>query len=177
MSEENKALVRRYLEQAYNDARPEVIDELFADDYVDHSASPGQAPGAAGARQVYDVYRTAFPDLRVELHDLVAEDDLVVVRATFAGTSQGALMGAPPTGKPVRISSMVIVRLRDGRFVERWEQMDLLGLMLQLGVVAQPGQGVATRERSGRVCRHLDRAGPVRRSADQGVPRGPRHPV
>ena len=140
MSEQNKVLVWRFFDQAYNNDRPEVIDELFADDYVDHSAPPGQAPGAAGTRQVYDMYRTAFPDLRVEIHDLVAEDDLVVVRATFTGTSRGPLMGAPPTGKPVQIASMVIVRLRDGRFVERWEQMDLLGLMLQLGVVSQPGE-------------------------------------
>ena len=64
----------------------------------------------------------------------------MVVRATFGGTSLGPLMGAPPTGKSVQIASMVIVRLRDGRFVERWEQMDLLGLMLQLGVVSQPGE-------------------------------------
>ena len=140
MSEQNKVLVWRFFDQAYNNDRPEVIDELFADDYVDHSAPPGQAPGAAGTRQVYDMYRTAFPDLRVEIHDLVAEDDLVVVRATFTGTSRGPLMGAPPTGKPVQIASMVIVRLRDGLFVERWEQMDLLGLMLQLGVVSQPDE-------------------------------------
>ena len=140
MSEQNKALVRRYLDQVYNNARPEVIDELIGVDFVDHGAPPGQAPGAAGTRQMYDMYRSAFPDLRVEIHALVADDDLVVVRVTFAGTSQGPLMGSPPTGKPVQIASMVIIRIRDGRFVERWEQMDLLGLMLQLGVVAQPDQ-------------------------------------
>ena len=143
MSELNKALVRRFFDQLYNNARPEVIDELIADGYVDHSASPGQAPGAAGARQVYDMYRTAFPDLKVEVHALMAEDDCVVVRATFGGTSQGPLMGSPPTGKRVRIALMVIIRIRDGRFVERWEQMDLLGLMLQLGVVAPADQAGA----------------------------------
>lgn len=137
MSEQNKALVRRYLDQVYNNGRSEVIVELIADDYLDHSAPSGQTPGAAGTRQVYDMYRTAFPDLRVEIHDLVAEHDLVVARATFTGTSRGPLMGAPPTGKPVQFASMVIVRLRAGRLVERWEQMDLLGLMLQLGVVSQ----------------------------------------
>ena len=140
MSKQNKALVRRFLDQVYNNARPEVIDELLADDFVDHTAPPDQAPGAAGTRQVYSMFRTAFPDLRVDIHDLVAENDWVAVRATFTGTSRGPLMGAPPTGKPVQIASMVIVRLRDGRFVERWEQMDLLGLMLQLGIVAQPGE-------------------------------------
>jgi steroid delta-isomerase-like uncharacterized protein len=140
MSKQNKALVRRYLDQVYNNGRSDVIDELLADDYVDHSAPSGQAPGTAGTRQVYDMYRTAFPDLRVKIHHLVAEDDLVVARATFTGTSRGPLMGAPPTGKPVQFSSMVIVRLRAGRFVERWEQMDLLGLMLQLGVVSQENE-------------------------------------
>ena len=140
MSEQNKALVRRFLDQVYNNARRDVIDELIADDFVDHSAPPGQGPGAAGTRQMYDLYRTAFPDLRVEIHALVAENDVVVGRVTFMGTSQGPLMGSPPTGKPVQIASMVIIRVRDGRFVERWEQMDLLGLMLQLGIVAQSGQ-------------------------------------
>jgi steroid delta-isomerase-like uncharacterized protein len=140
MSAENAALVRRFFDQLYNHARAEVIDELIADDYVDHTVSPGQAPGPAGARQLYEVFRTAFPDLRVEIHDLVADRDLVAVRTTMVGTSQGPLMGAPPTGKPVQIPAMVMVRVRAGRLVARWEQSDLLGLMLQLGVIAQPGQ-------------------------------------
>lgn len=140
MSEQNKALVRRFLEEVFNNARPEVIPELIADDYVDHGASPGQAAGAEGARQIYDVFRAAFPDLRVEIHDLVAENDLVAVRATFSGTSKGPLMGAPPTGKPVELASMVFIRIRDGRLVERWEQADMMGLMLQLGVLAQSGE-------------------------------------
>lgn len=136
MSEQNKALARRFLDQVFNNGRTEVIDELVAGDYVDHSASPGQAPGPGGARQMYDVYRTAFPDLKVEVHHMLAEDDVVAVRATFGGTSQGPLMGAPPTGKPVQIPSMVFLRIRDGQIVERWEQADLLGLMLQLGIVS-----------------------------------------
>ena len=137
---QNKVLVRRFLDQVFNNARPEIIDELMADDYVDHSATPGQSPGAAGARQMYEMFRTAFPDLRVDIHDMVAEDDLVVVRATFAGTSRGPLMGAPPTGKLVQIPSMVFIRVRNGQFVERWEQADMMGLMLQLGVVSQADQ-------------------------------------
>ncbi len=140
-SDFNKALVRRFLDEVYNNARREVIDELFADDYVDHTAATEQQPGAAGARQIYDVFRTAFPDMRVETHDMVAEGDLVTYRSTLTGTSQGPLMGAAPTGKPVAIASMVFLRVRNGRFVERWEQMDLLGLMLQLGIVAESGSG------------------------------------
>jgi predicted ester cyclase len=140
-SDFNKALVRRFLDEVYNNARPAVIDEVFADDYVDHTASTEQGPGPAGARQIYDVFRTAFPDMRVETHDLVAEGDLVTYRSTLTGTSQGPLMGAEPTGKPVQIASMVFLRVCDGRFVERWEQMDLLGLMLQLGIVADSESG------------------------------------
>ena len=141
MSDQNKAVARRFLDQVFNSARPEVIDELFSHDYVDHSAPPSQPPGPGGARQMYDVFRTAFPDLRVELHDVLGDDDLVAFRATFSGTSQGPLMGAPPTGKPVQLESMIFLRVRDGRIVERWEQADLLGLMLQLGVVSQAGPG------------------------------------
>ncbi len=139
MSEQNKALVRRFLDQVFNNARPDVLEELIADDYTDHSAPPGQAPGAAGARQMYDMFRTAFPDLQVEIHDMVAEGDLVAVRVTFSGTSQGPLMGAPPTGRPVRLASMVFIRLRDSQLVERWEQADMMGLMLQLGVLTPAG--------------------------------------
>jgi steroid delta-isomerase-like uncharacterized protein len=139
MSGQNRALARRYIDEVYNHGRPEVIDELFADDYVDHTASTEQVPGPSGARQIYDVFRAAFPDLRVEIHDLVSDDDLVTFRATMSGTSQGPLMGAAPTGNAVQIASMVFLRVRDGRFVERWEQMDLLGLMLQLGIISESG--------------------------------------
>lgn len=139
MSKQNKALVRRFIDEVYNQGRPEIIDELFADDYVDHTASTEQAPGPSGARQIYDVFHAAFPDLRVEIHDLVADDDLVTYRSTMSGTSKGPLMGAAPTGNRIEITSMVFLRIRDGRVVERWEQMDLLGLMLQLGIVSESG--------------------------------------
>jgi steroid delta-isomerase-like uncharacterized protein len=139
MSKQNKVLVRRFIDEVYNQGRPEIIDELFADDYVDHTASTEQAPGPSGARQIYDVFHAAFPDLRVEIHDLVADDDLVTFRSTMSGTSKGPLMGAAPTGNRIEIASMVFLRIRDGRIVERWEQMDLLGLMLQLGIVSESG--------------------------------------
>ena len=79
--------------------------------------------------------------LAVDVHEMVAERDLVAVRATFSGTSQGALMGAQPTGNPIALTSMLFLRLRDGKIVERWEQADLLGLMLQLNIVQQGDSG------------------------------------
>ncbi len=139
MSDQHKALARRFLDEVFNEGRDDTIDELIGADYVDHSAPPGQPPGPDGARSISAVFRTAFPDLQVDVHEMVAERDLVAIRATFSGTSRGPLMGAPPTGNPVALTSMVFLRLRDGQIVERWEQADLLGLMLQLGIVQQGG--------------------------------------
>ena len=141
MSDQHKALARRFLDEVCNEGRDETIDELIGDDYVDHGALTGQPPGPDGARAMYTVFRNAFPDLRVDVHEMVAERDLVAVRATFSGTSQGALMGAQPTGNPIALTSMLFLRLRDGKIVERWEQADLLGLMLQLNIVQQGDSG------------------------------------
>jgi steroid delta-isomerase-like uncharacterized protein len=80
----------------------------------------------------------AFPDFAVTVEDAVAEGDKVALRVTIRGTHQGALMGTPPTGKPIAISGMSLWRIADGKIVERWESADMLGLMQQLGVIPSP---------------------------------------
>ena len=139
MSEQHKALVRRFLEEVFNKGNVAVIDELIAEDYVDHSAPPGAPPGPAIAKHTYTMFRAAFPDLRVDIHDLIADGDQVVVRATWTGTHRGDLMGLAPSGKQVTIPAIGIVRIRDSKFVERWEQADMLGLLQQIGALAGPG--------------------------------------
>jgi steroid delta-isomerase-like uncharacterized protein len=139
-SEDNKALVQRLFEEVFNQKRLERADAFVAPDYLDHGAVPGQGPGLEGAKQQrWAMYFAAIPDLHATIDDLVAEGNKVVVRYTVEGTQQGALPGVPPTGKRFRISGISIYRLAEGKITEQREQMDMLGLMQQLGVIPALG--------------------------------------
>ena len=139
MSEENKALARRYVEEAINKGNLAVIDELTAADYVEHSPFPGQAPGIEGEKQLISMLRAAFPDLHSTIEDLIAEGDKVVLRATARGTHKGEFMGIPPTGKQVTVTEIHIIRFVGGKGVEHWGEVDMMGMMQQLGVAPTPG--------------------------------------
>lgn len=139
-SEEHKALVQHLFEEVFNQKRLERAGELVALDYLDHGAVPGQGPGLEGAKQQrWAMYFASVPDLHATIDDLVAEGDKLAVRYTVEGTQQGALPGVPATGKRFRINGISIYRLAEGKIAEQWEQMDMLGLMQQLGVLPAPG--------------------------------------
>ncbi len=139
-SEDNKALVRRFFEEVFNEKRVDRADEFVAPDYLDHAAVPGQGPGLEGAKQQrWAMYFAAIPDIHATIDDMVAEGDKVVVRYTVEGTQQKELLGVPPTGKRFQTSAICIYRLVEGKVAENWEQMDTLGLMQQLGVIPAPG--------------------------------------
>ncbi len=137
-AEEHKAIARRAYE-IFSSGPLEAIDEVIAPDLVDHNAQPGQAGGIEGTRQLLGMLRAAFPDLRFTPEDLIAEGDRVVARVTLTGTHQGAFQGLPPTGKQVTISGIEIVRIANGKAVERWGQFDNLGMLQQLGAIPAPG--------------------------------------
>ncbi len=143
--EENKALVRRWIE-ALNQRNLTVHDDIFAPDVVVHEASGRHTTGVAH-KQLMAVLLAAFPDLRVTLEDLIAEGDKVVARVLCQGTYQGrwqgpgGLLGIPPTGEPVTFGAMRIYRIAGGKVVEHWGETDYLGLMQQLGVMPVPSQG------------------------------------
>jgi steroid delta-isomerase-like uncharacterized protein len=139
MSEENKTLVRRLIEEAWNEGNLAVVDELLSPDYILHVAAPG-VPDREGYKQVVSMYHTAFPDLRFTIEDTVAEGDKVVIRLTIRGTHKGEYMGIAPTGKQVAMTAIAIRRIEGGRIVEEWVETDRLGLMQQMGVVPPPGQ-------------------------------------
>jgi predicted ester cyclase len=84
--------------------------------------------------------RSAFPDFKATIEDIVAEGDKVVVRQTFSGTHKGEFMGVPPTGKSISIGVIDIIRVDGGKFVEHWGQMDTTGMIQQLGAIPGPGQ-------------------------------------
>ncbi len=142
-AEENKALIRRIIEEIWNKGDLEAVDRYFAPDYVDHAPLPGQAPGAEGYKQAAAAMREAFPDLRLTLEDILAEGDKVAFRYTMEGTHQGDFMGMPPTGKPFSVGGMIIGRIAEGKGVERWANLDTLGLMQQLGAIPSPEQAQA----------------------------------
>ena len=137
--EEHKAIQRRVYE-LFSGGNLEALEEVIAPDAVDHNAQPGLAAGLAGVRQTLGMFRAAFPDLRFTAEDLLAEGDRVATRVTATGTHRGEFQGLPPTGKQVTISGIEIVRIANGKVVERWGQFDFLGLLQQLGAIPAPGQ-------------------------------------
>jgi steroid delta-isomerase-like uncharacterized protein len=138
MSEENKAVSRRVVEEFFVAGRFEIGDELFDQDYVGHDvASPEPIRGPDGVRQQAEGYRTAFPDLQLTVEDQVAEGDKVATRWTARGTHDGDLLGIAPTGKQATVSGMTIDRFSGGKIVESWDNWDALGLMQQIGAVPQ----------------------------------------
>jgi predicted ester cyclase len=139
-TETNKAIVRRRVEEGINQANGDVVLSLLSPDAVDHSAQPGTPQGRAGWNLGRKLFRTAFPDGRWAIAEMVAEHQLVVTRATFSGTHRGAFMGLPPTGRRVQFESMYICRLDNDTIVERWVSSDQLGLLRQLGAIPTPEQ-------------------------------------
>ncbi len=143
-TEENKVIVRRFNEEFITQGSMDAFNELLAPDVIDHNAIPRFPPGAEGVKQLFfGVYRTAFPDLRAEIYDMIAEGDKVVTRKAFHGTHCGLLMGIPPTGRTVTINVIDIVRVVNGKITEHWNVVDQLGLMQQLGAIPTSGQAGA----------------------------------
>jgi steroid delta-isomerase-like uncharacterized protein len=143
-SEANKAVVRRFYEEAFSQGNLDVLDQIGASDYVNHDPSgpPGGWPGGTeGMRMVVGTYRTAFPDVQMTIDDQVAEGDKVVTRWTARGTNSGSLMGMPPTGRPIHITGISIERIAGGKIAETWVNFDGMGMMMQLGVIPAPGAG------------------------------------
>jgi steroid delta-isomerase-like uncharacterized protein len=136
--EDNKAIIRAYVEMVWNGKQLDRAEEVVASDFIDHAPLPGQAPGLEGAKRKWAMYLTAIPDLRVTIEDLVAEGDKVAVRRSYEGTHQGELLGIPATGKQLQVGSISIFRLVDGKIAENWEQLDRLALLQQLGVIPAP---------------------------------------
>jgi len=134
-TELNKAVIRRFVEEVQNEKNWDTFDELNADDFVNLSSPPGVPSDKEGGKMFLGAFISAFPDSYVTIEDMIAEGDRVVTKKTFNGTHTGELNGIPPTGKPVSIQYVDIMRLRDGQIVEHWLSMDQLSFMQQLGLV------------------------------------------
>ncbi len=139
-AEENKAVIRRLFEEVYNDHNMDVLDELVAEDVVNHSAVAEHQRGIEGFKHVMEWGSALSPDARYELLDIIAEGDMVACRVRVGGTMQGELFGVAPTGKRFSAEHVHWHRVADGKLVERWAVRDDLGTLIQLGIVDPPGR-------------------------------------
>lgn len=134
----NKALIRRFFEEVWSTGDLSRRDSFLAAEYRGHVAGAAEAIDRDGWSAWFQGFRTAFPDARFTVEDMVAEGDRVAARLTMRGTHLGPLNGVPPTGRAVVVGGMSLERVADGRIVEGWNENDALGLLQQLGVLPPP---------------------------------------
>ena len=137
MSEENKALYRRFVNEGINKKNVELIGELMDANYIEHDPIPGVSPGLDGMKQFMGMLFAAFPDFDSTIDLLVAEGDIVAGRMTTTGTHTGDFMGIPATGKRVTFTETHIFRIANGKAVEHWGNQDDMAMMQQLGVIPE----------------------------------------
>lgn len=139
MSEENKAIVRRFPLEVMNQGRVEIVDEIQAPDMIEHMpAAPGYANSIEGFKQFVRDYRAAFPDLHYEIITELEEGDRVATVARASGTMQGSFAGMPATGKHATWTEIHVSRIAGGKCVEHWGVIDQLGMLMQLGLAPVP---------------------------------------
>jgi steroid delta-isomerase-like uncharacterized protein len=126
--------IRRVFEEGINQRKLEVFDELLAPTYVNHSM-PAPTPGAEGFKMVVGAFFNAFPDFRVEVEEVIGEGTLFSSRGHFTGTHQRDFQGIPATGKAIQVAYIDIWRMENGKLIENWVNLDMVGMMQQLGVM------------------------------------------
>ena len=134
MSKESNIKTQKKFGEAVNTGNFQVMYDLVAEANVDHDPAPGQVAGPEGYIAFFKMMRTAFPDFKLEVEQLVADEDNVSFAYTATGTHQGEFMGIAPTGQSVKFRGMQISKFKDGKMVERWGSSDELGLLKQLGI-------------------------------------------
>lgn len=127
-----KRIVRRNTEEVQGGGDFVAFNELFADDFVDHTPQPGITADKEGVRQLYTGLRAAFPDLRAEIHWQTVDNDKVTTYKTYHGTHHGEFLGIPPTGKRIQFDTVDVFRVHNGQLTDHWGVANLLGVLIQL---------------------------------------------
>lgn len=138
MSEANKDIVRRLGLEGFGKGNEAVLDELLAEDYVDHGAPPGVPPGREGAKTFVAQLQAAFSNIDQSVDDVVAEGDKVAARWTFTADHTGEFLGVPASGKRITVGGLEIDRIADGKVAEAWTQVDMASFLMQVGVLPMP---------------------------------------
>ena len=140
MSEQDKTAMRRIPLELFNEGRLDVVDQVVAEDYVEHlPLPPGLPTGRAGLKAFATGFRAAFPDFKYRVIHEIAEGELIVQHLSASGTMKGDFAGMPATGKHATWNEVHIARVANGMLVEHWPVIDQLGMLQQLGVIPAPG--------------------------------------
>src|ERR1051325_11088244 len=137
MTDQYETLAHRWFEEVWNKGRAEAIDEMFACEGIAHGLTDQQGNelcGPEGFKPFFESFRSAFPDLEVIVKDTVSEGDKVAARCVVRGTHRGEGIGIAPTGNPVEFTGMTIIRVRDGKIVEAWNNFDFMAMFEQVGL-------------------------------------------
>lgn len=138
-AETNRDVVRRLVTEFWNNDREEHLETSYAPDYVNHDPAPGKPPDREGLFSTLKLFKSAFTNTTIRIEEIVEEGDTLAWRWRYRADHTGDFMGVPATGKQVAMSGISIFRFRDGKIVEGWNNMDMIGLMTQLGAVPAPG--------------------------------------
>ena len=139
MSEENKALVRRWFEEVWNQGRADAIDEMFDENGIAHGLSDDPAnpiKGPSNFRPFHTLFRQAFPNMMIVVEDVVAEGDKVAARCSVRARHEGDFLEKAATQAPVEFTGITIVRIDNGKIVEAWNNFDFMTMQRQIGLLA-----------------------------------------
>ncbi len=135
-----KATMQRIYEEVFNQGDLDVIDELLADDFVEHEELPPGIPQGKEAPRAYTtLFRSAFPDFHMAVEEMLQDGSKVITRVRVSGTHKGEFMGIPPTNNKFDVAAIDIVEFRGDQAIGHWGVMDMAGMMEQLGVSGPPG--------------------------------------
>ena len=135
MAEDLKSLTRRWFEEVWNKGRTEAIDEMFDPEGLAYGLAEDGGPlkGTEGFKAFHAAYTSAFPDMRIQVEDVIQEGDKCAVRFSGSGTHTGEGIGLEATNRPVTFTGMSFTRWKNGKIVEGWNEVDISGIMKQLG--------------------------------------------
>jgi len=142
LQQANKEIIRKYfkaIDEEGKTANAEILNDFLAEDFIEHDPAPGIPPTRDGWKQLFKMFAEATPGYHV-INDLIAEDDKVVAHITAYGKHVGTIFGIPATNKEFSMKGIVIWRLKNGKIIEHWAQNDMVGMMIQLGVMQPPNQ-------------------------------------
>ena len=134
MATENKKIIERLFTEVMNGRKFNLTEEIIAPSYVNHGI-PNAKTGPSGFKEIMQQFLDAFPDMRINMEAIVSEGDTVATRGYWTGTNSGSFMGMPSTGKKVRVEYADFWKLENGKAVENWVTMDMVGLMTQIGMM------------------------------------------